>query len=55
MVDEYISTVDTVSSNELRLKFGKSYAWAYKMVAYFKNKGRIVLNDVFGNYRVIND
>lgn len=55
MVDEYISTVDTVSSKELQRKFGKSYAWAYKMVAYFKNKGRIVLNDVFGNYRVINE
>lgn len=55
MVDEYISTVDTVSSHELQLKFVKGYTWAYKMISHFKNKGRIVPNDVFGNFRVIND
>lgn len=55
LVDEYLSTVDTVSLHELQLKFVKGYTWAYKMISHFKNKGRIVPNDVFGNFRVIND
>jgi hypothetical protein len=55
MVDEYISTVDTVSSKELQLKFVKDCTWAYKIISHFKNKGRIVPNDVFGNYSVINE
>lgn len=55
IVEDYLKTVDTVSSRELQIRFEKGYLWAHRMIDHFKATGYLVLNDVYGNYSVIND